>query len=250
MTKEKSSLEWFSVVEAEVNSRCNRRCGYCPVSINPAPVPQVAMTDEVFDRLISLLREIDYRGRFSFHLYNEPLLRKDLETLVSKVHSQLPEAFQLLYTNGDLLSNARYSSLRAAGIDHFLVTRHGRTPIPARENQTIQYPEDLILTNRGGMITLPIDRNLPLRTPCFAPSEMLIVTVVGDVLVCCNDAKRKNRMGNIMNQSLEEIWFSEEFLRIRRLLNEGNRANASSICAKCNDTEYFAKGENYMKDLQ
>lgn len=240
---------WFNVVEVEVNSRCNKACSYCPVAVLPFPDVPKFMDDVVFERLLDQLAAIDFTGKFSYHFYNEPLLRKDLERLAGRVRTRLPNAYQLLYTNGDFLSDTRYETLRVAGIDHFLVTRHDGDPIPERPQQTVQYPEDLTLTNRGGLMTGVAVLPEPLHQPCFAPFDFLTVTVTGDVVLCCDDAEREHVMGNILSQSLADIWFSPEFMRVRGELRKGNRAGATALCAGCSSTEYFGPGENYQKDI-
>jgi cyclic pyranopterin phosphate synthase len=240
---------WFSVVEVEVNSRCNKRCSYCPVAVLPVPKVPRYMDDRVFERLIDELVDIDFSGKFSYHFYNEPLLRKDLERLVARVFERLPKVYQLLYTNGDFLGDERYETLKTAGIDHFLVTRHDGDPIPERPRQTVQYPQDLLLTNRGGIMTNVMVLPEPLQKPCFAPFDFLTVTVTGDVVLCCDDSERHYVMGNILDGRLRDIWFSAEFMRIRRELAAGNRRDATALCARCSSTEFFAAGEYYQKDL-
>src|SRR6185503_19647429 len=138
------------------------------------------MDDRIFERLVDQLAAIDFSGKFSYHFYNEPLLRKDLERLAAYVFERLPRVFQLLYTNGDFLTDERYRTLKAAGIDHFLITRHdGRDGdwTPERPQQTVQYPEDLILTNRGGTMKSVEVLSEPMQKPCFAPFDFLTVTV-------------------------------------------------------------------------
>ena len=231
---------WFTVVEMEVNSRCNRKCRYCPVSVLPPPDVPEYMSKEVFNRIINELIRINFKGRISFSLYNEPLLHPDLEVLVKELKRRLPETFLLLFTNGNLLSDERYSSLKEAGIEHFLVTRHDFSLIPERPLQSIRYPTDLILTNRGGTI---FKLKEPLNRPCYAPNEMLIVTVTGDVLLCCNNGSRGHVMGNVTETSLEGIWFSKEFIRVRKVLKTGKRGEAASICHVCDNKEFLVPGE-------
>jgi cyclic pyranopterin phosphate synthase len=237
---------WFSTVEIEDNSRCNRKCGYCPVSVLPTPSTERFMSTEVFERILSELVSIDFHGTLSYHLFNEPLLRRDLEVLAAKVTMALPDTFQLLFTNGDLLSDERYRTLKAAGIDYFIVTRHDFSPIAERPDQKVLLPSDLEITNRGGFFDALTE---PLSLPCYAPTDMLVVTVDGDVLLCCDDAERRYVMGNILRQTLEEIWLAPAFVAIRNLLQGGNRADASDICRQCNNREYFGRGENDHKQL-
>lgn len=232
--------QWFKVVEMEVNSKCNRKCSYCPISILPTlDVPEF-MSDEVFKKILNELVRINYSGSISYHLYSEPLLRNDLEYLVRKVRNNLPNVYQILFTNGILLSDKRYLTLKKTGIDHFFVTKHDLKPMPNRDKQTIIYPKDLTLVNRGGTLS---KLKKPLIVPCYAPSEIIIITVTGDVLLCCNDAKREYVMGNITVQPIEEIWFSKEISEIRKLLMAGKREEASSICKYCDDKEHSGPGK-------
>jgi 2-deoxy-scyllo-inosamine dehydrogenase (SAM-dependent) len=216
------------------------------VSVLPTPKSDRFMNEALFDRILAELKRIGFRGNLSYHLFNEPLLHRDLETLVTKVTASLPDVFQLLFTNGDHLSDKRYASLKKAGIDHFIVTRHGFEPMPERPDQTVQFPSDLVLVNRGGLLGASEET---LTMPCYAPTDMLIITVDGDVLLCCDDAERGHVMGNISAQDLEDIWFSPHFVRLRGLLQEGNRRKASDICRQCNNREYFGPGENDHKHL-
>lgn len=232
-------------VDIEVNSTCNRKCSYCPVSILPPPKVPIYMNNDLFDKVIAELFRINFAGIFSYHFYNEPLLRNDLEKLIVRVSDKLPKAFLVLYTNGDALSNARYKSLCDAGIDHFIVTRHAQTPIVTRPKQKVLYPDDLKISNRGGTLS---KLEKPLTVPCYSPSERLIVSITGDILLCCNDPRRTQVMGNIGKQALEEIWLAEKFTRIRELLKSGNRTEAPPICKYCDDTEFFAPGEDHYKD--
>lgn len=247
MTSAPQSVSWFSVVEMEVNSRCNRRCHYCPVSVLPTPKTDRYMKATVFDRIISELVRVGFSGKMSFHLFNEPLLHRGLEGMVACVAKSLPRVYQLLFTNGDLLTDERYARLKTAGVDHFIVTRHGFTAIANRPDQTVQFPPDLVLANRGGFFA-PLAE--PLNVPCFAPTDMLILTIEGDVLLCCDDANREHVFGNIMQTSLEEIWFSPRFVSVRNILSAGKRAEGPAICRGCNNREYFGPGENDNKHLR
>ena len=239
----KSLIEELNTIEVEINSRCNRKCYYCPVSILPISNVPRYMSDEVFERLLSELRAISFTGRFSYHFYNEPLLRKDLERMVVWAHIELPNMHQVLFTNGDLLNDKRYASLLDAGIELFVVTAHSGLSYPKRPHQIVQYPDDLQLTNRGGIMSnLPKAPPSTKKMPCFAPSEMLIVTVTGDVVLCYEDAERKYIMGNIMENSIEKIWFTSEFVEIRNRVAKGHRTQAAPICHVCSNLAHTIRG--------
>jgi cyclic pyranopterin phosphate synthase len=232
-------------VEIEVNSRCNRRCWYCPVSVLPPPKTPVFMADDVFTRLHEELRALRYAGRISYHLLSEPLLRKDLPRLVHLSKSMLPESWQVLFTNGDLLTDERYAALVEAGVDQIVITAHdGVAPAP-RERQIVQFPQHLQLTNRGGSIAaLPAPTDRVRALPCHAPDEMLIVASNGDVLLCYEDSKREHVYGNIMRSSLQEIWSEPSFVERRRFLRQGRRVEAGGICEQCSNAAHTEPGRS------
>ncbi|MBS1789633.1 MAG: SPASM domain-containing protein [Acidobacteria bacterium] len=242
-----STLETLNTVEIEINSRCNRKCSYCPVSVLPVPEVPKYMDEVVLERILDELARIGFTGRISYQFYNEPLIRRDLENVVRRVGQRLPQAYQVLYTNGDLLSDERYKRLIDAGINHFKITSHSLKPHPNRPFQEVLFPKDLELTNRGGvMVNLPGATPEIRSLPCFAPSEMLIITVTGDIVLCYEDVERRHIMGNILTGGLEEIWFSKKFVRIRKLAAEGKRAIASAICQQCTNQAHQIPGTSYI----
>ena len=222
---------WFQVVEIEVSSRCNRRCVYCPQSHEWFRQPQHYMDRTIFDSIIAQLTDLKFAGRLSFHMYNEPLLHPHLEDLVAHARRHLPSAWLVLYTNGDLLNDSRHAALLDAGIDHFFVTRHSGGAFKERPFQRVRWAGDFMLSSRGGLVGDPVSWNLP----CFGPSEMLMIHHDGTVVLCHEDAAGKRPMGRIDRQSLREIWGSEEFVRLRSLLEAGDRLGAGHQCAICDN---------------
>jgi radical SAM protein with 4Fe4S-binding SPASM domain len=229
----------IEVAEIEVNTACPRRCSYCPNSIAELRGSDRHMSRDLFSKTIAELAAADFVGRLSFHLYSEPLLRKDLHELVATARRALPRTFLVLLTNGDLLTESRYQQLLDSGIDRFLVTRHDDKPMPERPFQDVQHWTDMTLTSRSGVV---VRQSGPLRRPCYAPSEMLIVTFDGDVLLCHEDGKRQAAIGNLASSSLRDIWFASDAVRRRRLLQEGNREAVGGICARCDLTYYAIAG--------
>jgi GTP 3',8-cyclase len=171
------------------------------------------------------------------------MMRKDLEELVATISKSVPSAYQILYTNGDFLTEARYEKLMRAGLRHIVVTSHSGRSHPPRRAQEVHFPADMKLSNRGGSITwLPLPDPRVLTKPCFAPAEILVVGANGDVLLCHEDGAREQVMGNVMFSTLEEIWISPKFAKARELLLKGERRNASSICAVCTNFDLVMPG--------
>lgn len=213
-------LRIFKRIEIEINTNCNRKCSYCPNSIFINR--QFYMNMALFQKIINELYYLQFSGRLSYHFYNEPLLHPNIEDFVIYTHEKLPKVEQVLYTNGDFLTDRKYKELLKAGINHFAVTNHGGIKLLTRPKQTILSPSnDLKITNRGGSL---FKLKKSLKYPCYVPSERLTVTYNGDVVVCYEDAKRENVLGNIRRDSIEKIWFSDRYLQIRKQLSRGLRS--------------------------
>jgi radical SAM protein with 4Fe4S-binding SPASM domain len=225
----------FSMVEIEINSRCNRRCGYCPNAIAPRRARRLMALDS-YERILDRLVEVGFAGRLSYHFYNEPLLHPELAAFVARTRARLPTTRQVLYTNGDHLTRARHAELLAAGVDRFIVTQHDGAPGEPMTAVTWQVPEQLDLTNRGGL--LAIGRPRPHR-PCHAPASMLIVTIEGNVVLCYEDATETVVVGNVFTTPIAAIWWSSRFRRLRHRLAAGDRS-ATAICSACSNQAHVS----------
>lgn len=220
------------VVEIEVSRRCNRRCPYCPQAFDWYRGPEVLMPRDLYSRIIGELAAIPFMGRLSFHLYNEPLLRRDLPELVGEARRRLPAAFLVLYTNGDLLNDSRYVSLLRAGIDLFFVTRHDATPLPDRPFQRVRYLGGFPMSSRGALVG---DVPSSWRLACHAPAEMLMIRYTGEVVLCHEDATGDHVMGDLASQTIAQVWSCAEFERVRSYLINGDRERASALCRRCDN---------------
>lgn len=224
----------FKMVEIEINSHCNRRCSYCPQGINEYRKPAKFMSLETFRSIMFSLKAASYSGRISYHFFNEPLLHPKLYEIVSCAKEIIPEAHQVIFTNGDLLTDQKFHKLRELGVDKFVVTSHSGKIFPEREGQINLLPKDLNLTNRGGKV---LEKTAILNTPCFAPSTMLIVGHNGDVILCYEDSDRTTVFGNLLTSSLEEIWYSPLAVEVRNRLEKGDRS-VRKVCSQCNNTTH------------
>jgi MoaA/NifB/PqqE/SkfB family radical SAM enzyme len=103
------------LVNFEVTLRCNARCGFCDywktsASARDDEASEFAAAARFFDPLM-----ITFTG-------GEPLLRRDLETLVSAVAGAVRVKYITLLTHGGLLSLERARSLWDAGINQFNIS--------------------------------------------------------------------------------------------------------------------------------
>jgi radical SAM protein with 4Fe4S-binding SPASM domain len=59
----------------------------------------------------------------------------------------------------------------------------------------------------------------------------IVILTNGDVVPCCRDTKGEHIMGNILNQTLQEVWNGERYRAFRRELSVGQ--SGLDICRLC-----------------
>jgi radical SAM protein with 4Fe4S-binding SPASM domain len=61
-----------------------------------------------------------------------------------------------------------------------------------------------------------------------------MVQVNGDVTTCCLDEQLENKVGNLRENTLGEIWFGETMNRWREAHVEGRFEDSGPLCTRCN----------------
>ena len=232
----------FRAVELEINSMCNRTCGYCPNISDKRPLGY--MEESLFFKIIDELAAIDYDGRISYHFYGEPLLDKRLPRFVEQTRKRVPKSYTEVYSNGDFLTLDKFREYIRLGLDNFLITQHDNCIPPNLQNildnlkpeekqhLVIRFAKDRFMNNRSGLITTLNVVNEPLHAACDWPLTSMVVTMAGNVVLCCNDYYETEVVGNLMKQSLREVWTGPRFEMFRRALSRGDRT-VSPLCEKC-----------------
>jgi radical SAM protein with 4Fe4S-binding SPASM domain len=77
----------------------------------------------------------------------------------------------------------------------------------------------------------------PPGMPCPFPWQHLVVQWNGDVVPCCRDYNGDNRMGNVADESLVEIWHNELYRQLRDQLSTGQYGE-NEACRKCMQIYY------------
>ena len=72
------------------------------------------------------------------------------------------------------------------------------------------------------------------RPPCAGLWTTPMVQVNGDVTTCCLDEHLVNKIGNLTQQSLAEIWNSEQMNQWRLAQIEGRFEDSGPLCTSCN----------------
>ena len=76
----------------------------------------------------------------------------------------------------------------------------------------------------------------PPFMPCPFSWQYVVVQWNGDVVACCRDYNAENRMGNVKEASLEEIWNSRRYADFRESMAKGVYDNP--ICGPCMSLYY------------
>lgn len=237
----------FSVLEFNLTGLCNRKCVFCPRS-NPKVFPNVndSMPIELYEKIMKDLKKADFDGTILYSAFCEPLLYRDIETLIELSWQYCPKGRVEIITNGDLVTSEKVSKLFAAGLTTLCISMYDGPHQLAHFNKLKKEarlgddqivlrarwlsPEEhfgITLTNRAGTIEMK-DVGItaleePMKRACYYPFYQTLVDYDGSVLLCTHDWGRRLIVGNVNNHSILEIWDNEIMREARINLIKENR---------------------------
>ena len=236
----------FSRVEVETINRCNGGCTFCPVNKNDDPRPLLKMPEELYEKIINELCQLDYSGTFCLFANNEPFLDTRIEAFAKTARKLLPKARIEIYTNGTVLTLDRFIEiipyLDLLAIDNYNDKLKYNEPTKAIQAYLKQNPEHkhkvsmrmrretALMSSRGGQAPNNSKKKaLPLS--CLLPFYHLYIRPDGKIGLCCVDALYKYTLGDVSVSGLKEIWYSDSFNGIREKIREGRET--LDICMDC-----------------
>ncbi|MDB2516494.1 SPASM domain-containing protein [Planktomarina temperata] len=243
-----------SLLTVEVNTTelCNRKCVFCP-RFDEAVYPNrnLNMSVEGAELIAGRLADVDYMGKVSFSGFSENFLNKKFIDIVRVFREKLPNANLESNTNGDQLTEQVITEVFAAGLNNLYINLYDGLEqvekyekiIPNRLSEHVKFrahwtddDHGLILNNRSGKITwLGQDEKAIEKLKgqkCYYPFYKMFVDWNGDVLFCSNDWGKERVIGNLIQNSLSDVWFSKAMTSIRKKLAKGDRS--LSPCNSCN----------------
>lgn len=239
----------FKEIEFETTAYCNRKCNYCPNVDHErfADDDKFLMKEEVFKKLISQLKDMNFSGLISPHLYGEPMSDFRMPLWIRHIKDNLPKSKVKIVTNGDFLDKKSYDEYIQSGVDVFYISKHSKKlKKPCRdllENLREEEKKKHILlhdfysdfndtqemlNNRGGSIELEKKKKPPVNC---SYATYPVINSLGDLIICCQDFHNNYVFGNIMQKSLKDIWFDEKNINIRK--NIYNYKLDLKICRDC-----------------
>ncbi|MDD3517116.1 MAG: SPASM domain-containing protein [Chromatiales bacterium] len=241
----------FVQVNIETNTICTRTCHFCLFGIRE-DVPSTRIPAELYFRIIDELAAMNYAGRLSLFSINEPLTDKRIYDFVRYANLMLPNAYQVLVSNGDLMTRERLDLLLECGLDLLMINSYDQEA-HARNRELCDYAESAYpgriqhsdrttydaWVGRAGYVEQYAKP--PVAGYCDLPNYALTIKPDGKVLACCHDFDGQNTVGDLTRQSVMEAWYGASFETLRRHLNKGDRG-ASELCSRCDhqpDLDYF-----------
>ncbi len=215
-------------IDIEINSKCTRRCYYCPRPIDESEI----LSADIFYSIIDQLRVCGYKGKISPISFNEPLTDDRLNTFLEYVIRQLPDSEIVLNTNGDLLTREKVEEFYKIGVSSIVVSLHD--PLSAEQERRLREFEQEFdkvklvdrrdgyrkhpLFSRGGKVVF---ENSISTTSCIYTTNM-VIRATGDVTLCCEDIGAEYKFGNVYDQGVREIWQSPRFRQTRKEIQRGS----------------------------
>lgn len=115
--KRKLFSENVERVILEINSKCNRKCWFCPNSFTDRFNENHEMDDALFDSILADLESIDYHYDITFSYFNEPLCSQKICNRISAIKEALPNSYLYVFSNGDYATREYLEELESAGLD-------------------------------------------------------------------------------------------------------------------------------------
>lgn len=268
--------EFVEVINLETSTKCNRQCGYCPLSYDNRGNIQITMSKSLINKVINELKEINYDGIVSLNLYNEPLLDDNIENVIASIKENLPNSFVSFNSNGDYLTLDKLLNLNKSGLDEIRITLHSDTYQDENRkkaidkffkklnieyeiskfvsNETIQVERKFNSTNlivmchnwgvigndRAGSVELLMQDSKTRNSPCMKPFRELVISAEGNCYPCCNFFPNSEVSKKLImgNISKESIYniFSSTIM-INFRKNLFDFSPKFSPCNTCNDVD-------------
>ncbi len=222
----------IQLIQIQTQAGCNYTCSFCPVGKITLPGGRMSM--ELYEHVLAQLG--DFRGELRPYLMNEPLLDKRIVELCRLARERTRARAITIQTNGSRLTRemaeelVRYATIIVNDYteDNSVLARLRSYGIRSKNLILVDRDPHATLSNRAGNVPgRPVVR---LRQFCVRPFTQVYVTSDGKLVLCCQDWKFEEVMGDLRQHTLAEIWNNERYRQLRTDLLSRNR---TGLCSKC-----------------
>jgi MoaA/NifB/PqqE/SkfB family radical SAM enzyme len=257
-----SPIPLFERLLIEAHSFCNRSCWFCPrtydrsgkyLTSSREPVTEQMPTDKIHS-LLDEAAALGFDGPVGFHHYSEPLLdQRHLELArEATARGMKPD----LHTNGDALRDDASLCVEVAQAYETIVVGlyDYRTPDEldaakrfwrerlsgaklafspigkqgADSGESVAVPRASVPSNPRMIVRDLIYPN----APCHRPLIRMIIQYDGEVCQCCDDTTGAFGLGNVYEDTIQDLWYSNHHVSTVSALLDGRRADYV-LCGAC-----------------
>lgn len=231
------SGDLFDAIQIETINRCNGACKFCPVSYGNDPRERQEMPWDLFVHIVSQLGAIDYSGGLALFNNNEPLMDKRIIDMVRFARRAVPHSVLNLFTNGTLLTRAKFAELIAHLDFLYLDNYNPKRELNKASVMALDYikdhPEfsnrliihitrpDAIRGSRAGLAKNRIFQHL--SSPCWYPWQQMIVRPDGKTSLCCMEAYGSLTLADLTKEPVVEAWNNNNYRELRALMKSGRQ---------------------------
>lgn len=207
------------------------------------------MPEALVHKVLYELAEVEYKGLISFHFYNEVFTDKRVFSFFEKCQELGLNNY--LFTNGDYLTKDSVERLSGYNIKEFVVSIYDweteaefqeKCNYFSNELKISKYPWEFHIVkggenfgNRAGYVNHKEEElSLPIAAACSKIEKKLDVKYDGSVVMCCLDYFGIHQIGNVKNENIINIWYSETRQKQIADLRKGLR-KCYKLCSKCSD---------------
>lgn len=234
-------IQNIQAISLEFIDFCNRQCGFCPNS-KRIQNPHDVMKEEVLEKALSELKQIDYKGAIHPYFRGESLADVNFLSKIREIKDKFPNNRIKLSTNGDYFrQKSDIQTLLDAGLTQIHICHYSNSVLGIAKDS--EYGEKLThiglkslkewQNNRGGNIDIEAGSFYDGMTKCLMVNRKIFILFNGNVVLCCSDFNEEVVLGNIMEQGLLEIWNNPKYAEYRELHAEG-KGKKLPLCEKCN----------------
>ncbi len=261
-TVSKTRIPLFDRLQIESQSNCNRSCWFCPRTYDRSgkyldetgkSVSNRMPTEKILD-LLDQAQALGFRKLVNFYFYSEPLLDQRNPMLAREARKRGMQPY--LHTNADVLKRDDSLCEEVKDLYEYIVVGLYDYETNEQLEDAKRYWQDRLAGANLKFSTIglsgarsahsvgipralvPSDARMAVpdltfaNAPCHRPFIRMIIRHDGEMCNCCEDTHGDFKLGNVYQNSLEELWYSERHVQIVEDLIAGWREKYD-LCRHC-----------------